>query len=108
MYKRQVLCLPIVFGVLLSVGDVALPYRPSGWLALFIAAIGYIAGISFILLALRFANPASVSMINNLEPLITLVAAAVVLDERMSLIQYSGGGLVLGAVILATRFVEKH
>lgn len=106
-FYTQLLCLPIVFGVLLASGNVSLPFHVFGWAALFIAAGGYIVGICLILLALRFAKPARVSMINNLEPLVTLVTAALVLDERLSLPQYLGGGLVLGSVIIATRTMTK-
>ena len=106
-FYTQLLCLPIVFGVLLASENVSLPFHVFGWAALFIAAGGYIVGICLILLALRFAKPARVSMINNLEPLVTLVTAALVLDERLSLPQYLGGGLVLGSVIIATRTMTK-
>lgn len=102
-FYTQAFCLPVVFGVLLSVGAVALPTGGAGWAGLNIAAAGYIAGMCLLMLAVRFANPAPVSMINNLEPLVTLAAAALMLGERMSAAQYAGGGLVLMAVVLATR-----
>ena len=86
-----------------SVGTVALPVDAMGWSGLGIAAAGYIAGMCLLMMAVRFANPAPVSMINNLEPLVTLLAAALILGERMSAVQYAGGALVLVAGILATR-----
>jgi len=42
-------------------------------------------------------------MIHNLEPLVTLIIAAVILGERLSPLQYAGGGLVLAAVMIAGR-----
>ena len=106
-FYSQALCLPIILSILLSFGNIALPNHLFGWAALFAAAIGYIAGISLILLAVRFANPAPVSMVNNLEPIITLVVAGVLLDEYLSYEQYCGGALVLGSVILVTRSATR-
>ena len=108
-FYTQAFCLPVVVAVLLSVGNVALPTDGAGWTGLNIAAAGYIAGMCLLMAAVRLANPAPVSMINNLEPLVTLVAAALILGERMTGIQYAGGGLVLVAVVLATReMAPKH
>ena len=108
-FYTQAFCLPVVVAVLLSVGNVALPTDVAGWTGLNIAAAGYIAGMCLLMVAVRRANPAPVSMINNLEPLVTLVAAALILGERMTDIQYAGGGLVLVAVVLATReMAPKH
>ena len=108
-FYTQAFCLPVVVAVLLSVGTVALPTDGAGWTGLNIAAAGYIAGMCLLMAAVRLANPAPVSMINNLEPLVTLVAAALILGERMTGIQYAGGGLVLVAVVLATReMTPKH
>ena len=108
-FYTQAFCLPVVVAVLLSVGTVALPTDGAGWTGLNIAAAGYIAGMCLLMAAVRLANPAPVSMINNLEPLVTLVVAALILGERMTDIQYAGGGLVLVAVVLATReMAPKH
>ena len=108
-FYTQAICLPVVVAVLLSVGTVALPTDGAGWTGLNIAAAGYIAGMCLLMAAVRLANPAPVSMINNLEPLVTLVVAALILGERMTDIQYAGGGLVLVAVVLATwEMAPKH
>ena len=108
-FYTQVFCLPVVVAVLFSIGTVALPKDGAGWTGLNIAAAGYISGMCLLMVAVRLANPAPVSMINNLEPIVTLVAAALMLSERMTAVQYAGGGLVLAAVVLATREIApKH
>ena len=108
-FYTQVFCLPVVFAVLFSIGTIAMPTDRAGWAGLNIAAAGYIAGMCLLMVAVRLANPAPVSMINNLEPIVTLLAAALILGERMTAIQYAGGGLVLVAVLLATReMAPKH
>tara|TARA_B100000579_G_scaffold422667_1_gene424927 strand:- start:115 stop:330 length:216 start_codon:yes stop_codon:yes gene_type:complete len=55
-----------------------------------------------LMMAVRFVEPVAVSMINNLEPIVTLIAAAILLNEYMSALQYTGGVLVLSAISLAT------
>lgn len=102
-FYTQAFCLPVVVGLLLSVGTVALPTGVAGWTGLNIAAAAYIAGMCLLMLAVQLANPAPVSMINNLEPLVTLVVAALILEEHLTAIQYAGGGLVLMAIVLASR-----
>ncbi len=102
-FYTQALCLPVVAAVLLSIGTVALPADQAGWTGLLVASGGYIAGMVLLMMAVRFANPAPVSMINNLEPVVTLTTAALLLGERLSAVQYFGGALVLVAVVLAAR-----
>ena len=66
------------------------------------ATAGYIFGMCLLMVAVRFVEPVAVSMINNLEPIVTLIAAAILLNEYMSSLQYAGGVLVLAAISLAT------
>ena len=94
--------MPIVFSALLGFGTIKLPVNPVGWLGLSMATAGYIFGMCLLMLAVRFVEPVAVSMINNLEPILTLIAAAVLLNEYMSALQYTGGVLVLAAISLAT------
>jgi len=102
-FYTQAISLPVVLAALFSVGTVALPGDQVGWIGLAVATTGYIAGMVLLMVAVRLANPAPVSMINNLEPLVTLTVAAVLLGERLATVQYMGGGLVLAAVFLAAR-----
>ncbi|MBT5513590.1 MAG: DMT family transporter [Rhodospirillaceae bacterium] len=102
-FYSQISSLPIVLAVMYFAGGPALPEGGVGWAGLGFAAGGYLFGIIFQMLAVRFADPTPVSMIHNLEPLVTLIIAAVILGERLSPLQYAGGGLVLAAVMIAGR-----
>ena len=101
-FYTQVFCIPIVFSALISFGTIKLPVDPVGWLGLSMATAGYIFGMCLLMMAVRFIEPVAVSMINNLEPIVTLIAAAILLNEYMSSLQYTGGVLVLAAISLAT------
>lgn len=106
-FYTQAFSIPVVVVVLAVTGAPALPATAAGWAGLGVAASGYIAGIVFLMIAVRLAEPAPVSMVNNLEPVVTLAVAAVLLGERLSPAQYAGGALVLAAVMLATRRMAK-
>ena len=101
-FYTQMFCIPIVFSALLGFGTIKLPVDPVGWLGLSMATAGYIFGMCLLMVAVRFVEPVAVSMINNLEPIVTLIAAALLLNEYMSALQYTGGVLVLAAISLAT------
>ncbi len=101
-FYTQMFCIPIVFSALLGFGTIKLPVDPVGWLGLSIATAGYIFGMCLLMVAVRFVEPVAVSMINNLEPIVTLIVAALLLNEYMSALQYTGGVLVLAAISLAT------
>ena len=89
--------------VLPWLGDYAMPHANLGWTGFSLAISLYIFGQLTNFAALRHAEPARAALIYNLEPLIAIIAAAVVLDETMLPLQYAGGGLVIGALIIAAR-----
>ena len=79
-FYTQAFCLPLVIAVLFSIGTIARPTYGVGWAGPNTAAAGYIAGMCLLMVSVWLANPATVSMINNLEPIVTLVATALILD----------------------------
>jgi drug/metabolite transporter (DMT)-like permease len=74
------------------------------------AGYGFLASLSAIycvayavhLLSLRMAPASVVAPYYNLEPIVTTAVAALILGERLSLSQYTGGALVLGALLVAS------
>jgi len=102
-FYTQLIGLPIVTAAMLSMGGPVMPTTDIGWLGLTVAAGAYIVGVILQMVAVRLADPAPVSMVSNLEPLVTLVIAAAILGERLSTIQYLGCALVLAAVMVAAR-----
>lgn len=64
--------------------------------ALAIATVAFFAGLERI-------GPTRAAIVASLEPVVTVVAAAVVLGESLSLLQILGGGFVIGAVLILHR-----
>ena len=80
-------------------GGLQLPGTDEGWLA-FVAALSiYIVAILAVLGGAKLAGAARTAMIMNLEPIITLALATLVLGEILGWEQLVGAGLVLGAVM---------
>ncbi len=90
--------------VALAVGA---PLAPVGWgveawtLLVAIILIPTFAAVLLYLKAMRRIGAAQASIISTFEPLVTIALAALVLGERLSLIQAGGAALVLAGVVLA-------
>ena len=85
---------------------IALPSSNIGMIAILVASLLYAAGILFSVLALRVIPSPLVALMMNIEPLTTLVAARLIVDETLSMLQYSGMimavvGIVLGSISMS-------
>jgi len=72
-----------------------------GWLA-GIAVVCSVASISLFFAGLRRAGATTASILATLEPLVTVVLAALIFGERMSAPQLAGAAVMLGAVLVLT------
>ncbi|SME87742.1 Threonine/homoserine efflux transporter RhtA [Tistlia consotensis] len=96
---------------LLALGGWSLPPVPAGaapgpwtgWIALAVATGGYLVAVFLQSGSVRHAGPSRSALFFNLEPLVTIGGAALLLGERLSLQQAAGGLLVLTALVLAGR-----
>ena len=92
---------------LLITGGPAKFVTQAGWLKLcvssFTLGIGYVTFFG----GLEIIGPFKTSMLMNLEPVLTVILAAILLDERLSSIQLLGAGLVIVGLILITRSLKK-
>ena len=82
-------------------GGYALPESTDGWLGLGGVSVFYVSAICFMYLALHAAGPIRASLIFNLEPVVAIAAAALILGERLAPLQIAGVALVIGALSLA-------
>ena len=74
----------------------------NGWLILAALSIGpTLVGYGLYTVSLRHVSPSVAAVVASLEPALTAVLAVFVLLERLDWPQWLGGGVVLGAVILA-------
>jgi drug/metabolite transporter (DMT)-like permease len=94
--------------VVYDIGAVAtravLPHRGSAWLALItVALVGTVVAVSAFFAALELLGPADTAVISTFEPVVSVIAAALVLGEVLSAVQLVGGALVLIAVAVLAR-----
>jgi drug/metabolite transporter (DMT)-like permease len=101
--------------VSLTVGAAALgELRPGaltaagwGWLAC-LGAVSTVAAISLFFAGLRRVGPTAASILSTVEPVVTVLLAAIVFGEVLSPVQLLGGALVLSAVpVLHARFRRR-
>ncbi len=82
-------------------GGFILPETSSGWLGLSGLCVFYVGAMLAMFVALHAAGAVPTSLIFNLEPLVAIVAAAILLGERLMPVQMGGVALVIGALMLA-------
>jgi drug/metabolite transporter (DMT)-like permease len=82
---------------------VAAPHGAYGWIGLGGVTFCYVTAMLMQFAAIRYIGPAATAMILNLEPLISIGAAALLLGERLTMLQLAGAALVIGALVLSTR-----
>jgi drug/metabolite transporter (DMT)-like permease len=94
----------LVYGALMAVNGPHWPASANGWLA--VAAITLIAtviAVVMFLAGLKRIGPTDASMLSTLEPVVTVVLAALLFQEKLEPVTLLGGGLILAAVIVLTR-----
>lgn len=90
-------------------GWMQLPHLSAeGWGAMFYVAVLSTA-VAYLLnsRALKVISASRVAVIQNLEPLIAVVGAAIILDESVSWVMVAGGAAILVGVFLAERPAPK-
>lgn len=112
-----VILAPILL-IALATGSGSLQMLPGGSATglglVFMCGVAAVYVIAYMvhMLSLRFAPASTVAPFFNLEPVVTTAIAAAILDERLQLNQYAGGGLVLAALgasaFLGRREKQSH
>ena len=93
-----------VFGMLTALRGPHLPATPGGWAAVFgMAVIATVIPVVAFLAGMKRIGPADASMLSTFEPVVTVLLAAVLLDERLPPLALLGGGLILAAALLLAR-----
>ncbi|ONI75409.1 transporter [Kribbella sp. ALI-6-A] len=82
-------------------GGPGLNFAPSGWLWLTaIAVVSTVAAILTFFAGLARVGPSAASILSTLEPVVTVVLAAMIFGESLGAIQILGGAVVLSAVLV--------
>jgi drug/metabolite transporter (DMT)-like permease len=93
-----------VYGILMLVNGLHLPATSAGWVgSAGIVLIATVIPVVTFLAGLERIGPTNAAMLSTLEPVVTVLLAAWIFDERLKLLVMLGGGLILMAVILLTR-----
>jgi drug/metabolite transporter (DMT)-like permease len=80
------------------------PATPAGWLAVAaIAIVCTVVAITLFFIGLARIGPTQSSTLSTIEPLFTVLLAALTLGETIEPLQMAGGALILGAVVLLAR-----
>jgi drug/metabolite transporter (DMT)-like permease len=85
-------------------GNLVLPTASTGILALSLATLFYLVAILSQFEALARLPAARAAFLLNLEPVVSIVLAWLLLNETLSTLQLSGVILVIAVVILSLRF----
>jgi len=92
--------LPLMLIALVLFGGPSFPHGAAGWTGftgvLVVSAVAVIA----LFAAVGAAGAARAALILNLEPLVSISAAALLLGERLGMLQYAGAGVVIAALLL--------
>jgi drug/metabolite transporter (DMT)-like permease len=84
-------------------GGTDLGFEPAGWL--WLGALALVSTVGAILLffaGLARVGPSTAALLSTLEPVVTVAGAALVFGETLSAVQWLGGALVLGTVLIVT------
>ena len=99
----------VTSGVLMLANGPHLPKTGSGWWV--IAAIVIVATVIPVvtfLAGLGRIGATNAAMLSTLEPVVTILLAALLLGEVLKPVTLLGGGLILVAVIILTRSTLKQ
>lgn len=85
----------------LILGQALFPATPLGWTGLGGATLFYLLAVAAQLMAIGLRGAAGSAIVFNLEPLVSIGCAALLLGERLTLLELCGAGLVLASILAA-------
>ena len=94
--------------VTLATGSFTLEISSTlGWLALAVAMLSFTTAFFAVFQGVRMIGPVRLAMFMNMEPVFTIALSLMFLGESLTLQQYAGAALVIGAVTVAQRPVRE-
>jgi drug/metabolite transporter (DMT)-like permease len=94
----------VVYGGLVALNGAHWPVDAAGWWAVAgTVLVPTLIAVTAFLMGIQYIGPTDASMLSTLEPVVTVILAALFFSERLDALTLLGGGLILTAVILLTR-----
>jgi drug/metabolite transporter (DMT)-like permease len=94
----------VVYCGIVAIKGAAFPATLSGWVsACAVAIISTVLAIVTFLAGLERVGPTNAATLSTVEPVVTVMLAAMVLDEKITFLRISGGLMIIFAVILLAR-----
>jgi len=93
--------LPVMLAIIPLMGGFLLPETDTGWSGLWLACLFYVVAFLGYAIGMRYIAPARAAMYYNLEPVISIIAASILLSELLTPTQGIGAALVLVALMLS-------
>lgn len=94
----------LVYGGLAAAQGAHYPATMDGWWVVAgIVLIATVIPVTTFLAGMKRIGPTDASLLSTLEPVVTVVLAAIILGESLPLLSLLGGGMILAAVILLTQ-----
>lgn len=91
----------VVFGAwIILAGALNLPETALGWFGLVGGAIAFVVSVLCFFTALKAVDTVSATLIANLEPILAIAIAYLVLGELLTMPQMVGGAIVVVAILL--------
>jgi drug/metabolite transporter (DMT)-like permease len=99
----------LVYDALALSTHAALPSSAGAWLALAgVTLLGTVVAVAAFFAALALLGPADTAVLSTMEPVVSVGVAALALGESLSVVQLTGGALVVGAVTVLARTSPAH
>ena len=95
--------LPVIVAATFFMGGPAIPTTTTAWAGFIGAGVCFAVAVLTVFVAIRMAGEAPSALLMNLEPLVSIAAAAILLGERLTPLQYLGAFLVLSALMFSGR-----
>ena len=93
-----------VYGVFTLIGGAHWPATSNGWTAVgAVVIVATVIPVFTFLAGLQRIGPTDASMLSTLEPVVTVILAALLFGEALSALTLLGGALILAAVVLLTQ-----
>jgi drug/metabolite transporter (DMT)-like permease len=94
----------VMYGGLIAIKGASFPTTWSGWASVSaVALISTVLAVVTFLAGLERVGPTNAATLSTIEPVVTVILAALVLDEAITPLRITGGMMILLAVILLTR-----